>query len=89
VGPLGQRHILVDELHRLTMPTLVVWGARDAVVPVRHARAAAGRLPQGELVVIPDAGHAPHVERPREFIAALQAFLRERPGRTAARRAVP
>jgi pimeloyl-ACP methyl ester carboxylesterase len=89
VGPLGQRHILVDELHRLTMPTLVVWGARDAVVPVRHARAAGGRLPQGELVVIPDAGHAPHVERPREFIAALQAFLRERPGPTAARRAVP
>lgn len=75
IGPWGQREVLLDQLHRLMMPTLVAWGANDAVVPVVHAHRAVDRLPNGELAVIPDCGHMAHVERPDEFLAALLPFL--------------
>ena len=77
VGLRGQHDVVVGQLGALNMPTLVVWGALDAVVPVAHAHAAVRRLPRGELVVIPNAGHAPQLERPREFVAALEPFLRK------------
>ena len=72
-----QREILVDELPRLTMPTLVVWGARDRVVPARQARSAVTRLPRGQLALIPDCGHVPQVEHPGRFVFALGRFRTE------------
>ena len=75
LGPSGQRRVLLGELGRLEMPTLVLWGARDRIFPAAHARDAAGRLRRGDLAVIPDCGHLPHVERPEEFASALGGFL--------------
>jgi 2-hydroxy-6-oxonona-2,4-dienedioate hydrolase len=75
VGPRGQRHVLAGHLPRLTAPTLLMWGARDLVVPVGQATAAARLLPHGDLEIIPRAGHLPHVERPAPFRAALCSFL--------------
>ncbi len=77
LGLWGQREVFLDALPRLTMPTLVVWGAYDAVIPVSHASAAVERLPRGHLALIPDCGHVPHVERPDRFVAALSRFLAE------------
>ncbi len=75
IGPWGQREVFLDELPRLEMPTLVVWGTRDLVVPHYQARDAASRLKNVRLVSIPYCGHSPHVERPDRFIAALNRFL--------------
>lgn len=75
LGAAGQREILLEELPRLDMPTLLVWGAEDRVVPWRHGADAVGRLKHGKLVVIPDCGHLPQVEQPEAFVAALLAFL--------------
>ncbi len=75
VAPWGQREVLLDQLHRVTMPTLVIWGANDLVLPVTHAYAAVRRLPDAELAVIPDCGHMPHVERPEEFLGVVVPFL--------------
>ena len=75
IGPCGQRQVLVDELPRLRMPTLVTWGVQDMVVPHYQAQAAVARLRRGHLASIPDCGHMPHVERPDRFIAALGRFL--------------
>jgi pimeloyl-ACP methyl ester carboxylesterase len=74
VGPGGQRHVLVGELQRLVVPTLVVWGEGDLIVPAAQARAAAKLLPRGTLAAIPGTGHLPHVERPDEFLAAISAL---------------
>jgi 2-hydroxy-6-oxonona-2,4-dienedioate hydrolase len=74
----GQREVLVDRLPLLSVPTLVVWGARDRVFPESQARDAAARLQKGSLAVIPDCGHMPHVECPDRFVAALEPFLGER-----------
>lgn len=75
VGPEGQRQIVLDQLARLTMPTLVVWGERDRVVPPKQAREAARRLPRGELVTIADCGHLPQVEQPEQLAHAILGFL--------------
>lgn len=75
-GAFGQRWVRLDALERIQVPTLVLWGAQDAVVPVSQARAAVARLPQGQLVVLPRCGHVPHLERPEEFLTALEEFER-------------
>ena len=75
VEPKGQKQVLLNDLPRLSVPTLVLWGDRDLVVPVSQARAAARLLPCGSLKVIANTGHLPHVERPEKFVAALSGFF--------------
>jgi len=50
-------------LHRIDMPTLVIWGEQDRVIPVAHAHVWAGAIPGARLEVVPSCGHAPHIER--------------------------
>jgi pimeloyl-ACP methyl ester carboxylesterase len=73
----GQREVLLDHLHTLTVPTLVVWGAYDYVLPAFHAQAAVDRLPRGRLSVFPDCGHLPHVEDSDRFATVLSEWLTE------------
>lgn len=75
----GQREVLLDQLHTLTMPTLVVWGAWDLVLPAYQAKAAVDRLPHGRLALFPDCGHLPHVEQPDRFVAELRELLDGQP----------
>ena len=75
VGLRGQREVLVDRLPDLRIPTLVLWGARDRVVPRSHARGAAACLRGGHLEILPECGHLPQVEQPERFASALR-FLR-------------
>jgi pimeloyl-ACP methyl ester carboxylesterase len=74
-GPNGQRQILLDQLPALSTPTLVIWGARDYLLPVHQARAAVKVLPHGQLAVFPDCGHLPHIEQPDRFAAVLGDWL--------------
>lgn len=65
-------------LARVQAPTLLVWGERDAMIPVAHAQDYLKALPAGtgaRLVVLPGLGHVPHEEDPPAGLAALQAFL--------------
>ena len=73
----GQREVLLDELDTLTMPTLVVWGMWDLVLPAHHGRLAVQRLPHGRLALFRTCGHLPHVEQPDRFVAELQALLEQ------------
>ena len=66
---------LVDRLYRAGMPAVVVWGAEDHMVPVAHGRAYAKHLGHSTLQLIAGAGHAAHLEKPGEVLAALQPFL--------------
>lgn len=63
-----------SQLARLTMPALVVWGARDPYIPVRFGRAYAEALPNAELLELPDAGHWPWLDRP-DTIDRVAGFL--------------
>jgi pimeloyl-ACP methyl ester carboxylesterase len=75
LGPFGQRQVLVKRLSELTVPTLIVWGTADWVIPVSHGRRAARRLARGRLVQLSRCGHAPQVECPQSFADALNRFL--------------
>ena len=66
------------ELADVAARTLLVWGARDRVVPVEEAPAWLARLRDARLVVIPGAGHIPRVESPDELAAAIGMFREER-----------
>src|SRR6185503_19908311 len=76
-GPTGQRQILLDHLPTLTMPTLVIWGGCDYVLPAHHAQTAVRLLPQGRLSMLPHCGHLPHVEQHDRFAAVLGDWLTE------------
>jgi len=80
--------ILPTELERMTpryaeidVPTLLLWGRQDRVVPLWVGRRLAGVLPRSTLHVLERCGHMPAEERPAESLAALQTFLEAHPGR--------
>ena len=57
----GQREVFLDRLPGLRMPTLLLWGVEDRVIPYWQATAAAALLEKGTLGPIPNCGHLPHV----------------------------
>ncbi|HEY9860846.1 MAG TPA: alpha/beta hydrolase [Candidatus Obscuribacterales bacterium] len=75
--PLGQHAVMLDDLPKLQIPTLLVWGANDLIFPKSQAEAAVKRLKQGQLALVPDCGHIPPLERPEHFVSALHPFLAE------------
>ena len=73
--PRGYDPHLAKWLHRITLPTLVVWGANDRLLPPAYACAWQKLIPGAQLVTLPDCGHLPHVEQPAAFVAALDKFF--------------
>ena len=64
------------------MPSMVVWGERDLVIPVKHARAAHAVLPGSRLAIFPDSGHVPHEDEPERFAEVLADFIETVPPST-------
>ena len=62
-------------IHSISCPVLLLHGARDRVVPIALARAAARANPLWTLIVMPDAGHVPQLEAPRETASAITVWL--------------
>ncbi len=76
VGSSGQTVSARDRLHLAAwVPTLIVWGGRDRIIPVAHATAAHELLASSRLVVFEGAGHFPHAEEPDRYIEALTTFI--------------
>ncbi|WP_248516500.1 alpha/beta fold hydrolase [Salinarchaeum laminariae] len=67
------------QLGALAVPTLVINGESDPLIPHSWAEAAVAEMPEGELAVIEDCGHWPPRERPEAFLDVLQAFLADDP----------
>ena len=75
-SPGGQRVSAMDRLYLAEdIPTLIVWGARDRIIPVHHAAATHDAVPGSRLVVFDDAGHFPHADDPERFTTVLQDFV--------------
>jgi pimeloyl-ACP methyl ester carboxylesterase len=64
-------------LGRITVPTLVVWGASDGVVTPDYGRAYSRLIPGSRFALIEGAGHHPEIEQPEEFAGRVAAFLQE------------
>lgn len=66
---------LRGRLARVHVPALVLWGARDRLIPLAHAQAYADALPEARLVILPAAAHYPYLEEPQRFADEVAAFL--------------
>lgn len=66
---------LAKWLHRLQLPTLVVWGADDAIFPPQQAAVFAAAIADAQTLIVPAAGHLPHVEQPHAFAGGVAAFV--------------
>ena len=64
-----------QDLPKVRAETLIVWGARDTLAPLRTGKVLALKLPRAQLAVIERAGHEPMLEAPERFRAALEPFL--------------
>lgn len=62
-------------LHRIDVPTLLVWGERDEIIPFPCAELYRRGIPAAELLALPETGHALAQERPDEVAARLEAFF--------------
>ena len=78
VEPGGQR---VSANSRLTLaatlPSLIVWGKQDSIIPVAHGAAAHEAMPGSRFVVFEDAGHMPQEAQPHHFAAVLKEFVEQ------------
>jgi len=66
-----------EDLSRIELPVLLLWGTRDLLVPLRVAYAYQRRLPESELVVLNDTGHMLQMERPARVNREIEEFVRE------------
>ncbi len=76
VDPGGQRVNATDRLYLAAkVPTLLLWGERDSIIPVEHGQQAHALMPGSRLEVFPRAGHFPHRDDPLRFVRLLTEFI--------------
>lgn len=66
---------VIDNAHRLSCPTLIVWGKQDRIFPVEHAHVGAKVIPNATLQLFDACGHCPHLEYPEAFNSTVLQFL--------------
>ena len=71
----------IDELTQrykdICVPTLIIWGEEDRVIPLKIGRMLTEAIPDSKLVVLPEIGHAPHEEAPEKTVPLIIQFLTE------------
>ena len=67
--------VMLNKLHLIKSPTLLIHGAQDKFIPLKYARRAYKLIPNAELKVIEECGHCPYIEKASEFNEAVLAFL--------------
>jgi pimeloyl-ACP methyl ester carboxylesterase len=76
IDPLGQRVSATDRLYLSSLlPSLIVWGRRDPLIPVSHSGIAHRAMPDSRLEVFDNAGHFPQLEEPVRFAQILRDFM--------------
>lgn len=76
IWPLPDRG-LKKRIHRVTAPSLVVWGRQDGIIPVVYAEEFGRQLSNSRVEIVDDAAHMPQVEQPEIVVDLVQRFLAE------------
>lgn len=80
IRPSGQ---IVSALDRAYLseriPTLIIWGNQDRIVPVSHGVAGHQAMPGSTLEIFGEAGHTPHRQEPERFVEVVERFIEQRP----------
>jgi pimeloyl-ACP methyl ester carboxylesterase len=69
---------LAKWLHRIDVPTLVVWGDADRLIPPAYAAEFARLIPGAQTEIIAGCGHLPHVEKTDRFVSAVTRFIEQK-----------
>jgi pimeloyl-ACP methyl ester carboxylesterase len=69
-----------ERIRSLKVPTLLIWGARDRLIPIDHGRRFERDIAGSRLEVFDGVGHVPHEEAPAPTVALVRTFLRIPPG---------
>jgi 4,5:9,10-diseco-3-hydroxy-5,9,17-trioxoandrosta-1(10),2-diene-4-oate hydrolase len=81
IGFGGQRgdmiRSIVSSLSTIEVPTLIIWGRQDHVIPMAHARVAKEMIPNSRLEILDSCGHAPHLEHSQKYNKLVLEFLAE------------
>lgn len=79
ISTRGQRIAAEDRLYLVTagVPVLIIWGARDPIIPAHHGQRASQSIPGSRLEIFDGVGHIPQLEAPGRFVAVLDRFLEE------------
>ena len=75
IGDLCDKAQLPSLLARVHMPTCIVWGRQDHLIPVECGELYRQAIPGAELVVLDNCGHMPQVEQPAAFVRLARQFL--------------
>ena len=76
IDPGGQMVNALDRLYLAAhLPTLIIWGDQDGIIPVEHAYAAHEAIETSRLEILEGVGHFPHVESPEVFTDVLLDFM--------------
>ncbi|HEV7493716.1 alpha/beta fold hydrolase [Baekduia sp.] len=76
IDPAGQRVDATDRLYLAEhVPSLIVWGEKDHMIPVKHAHDAHAQMPDSRLEIFAGAGHFPFNDDPERFVALLHDFI--------------
>jgi pimeloyl-ACP methyl ester carboxylesterase len=77
VDPRGQVITMLDRCYlTVGMPTLLIWGSADSVIPARHAELAHAAMPGSRLEIFDGAGHFPHRTDPERFLQVVEEFVK-------------
>jgi pimeloyl-ACP methyl ester carboxylesterase len=78
IGTGGQRVSAGERLYLAeAVPVLIIWGARDPLIPAHQGEHAHNSIPGSRLEIFDGVGHLPRLEEPSRFVAVLEAFLDE------------
>ena len=76
IDPGGQTVNATDRLYlAAAMPTLIIWGDQDGIIPVEHAYAAHDAIPHSRLEILRGCGHFPHVQEPDHLVEVIREFV--------------
>ena len=78
----GESGSLEDEMPHIQAPTLIIWGEQDRVLNYRNAQVFNDLIPDSRKVILPNIGHAPMIETPKESAALMTEFIRDVQGRS-------
>lgn len=73
----GGREHLDERIGQLSLPTLIIWGEQDEMIPLAIGRRIHQLVPASKLEVIPHCGHLPNLEKPSELVRCLLEFAAE------------
>jgi pimeloyl-ACP methyl ester carboxylesterase len=73
--PRDHDPLLPKWLHRIDVPTLLIWGDHDRLFPEAHAFTYQGLIPGAKLVMFSECGHVPHIEKADECLTGIESFL--------------